>query len=517
MLATMWEKKCLKTVLHPSKEVIPGTALLKSRYIPKFVRVYESLEISTSLPNGAILILAWSCVIHLFGCYPLMLFLKLHFKRAPNINIYLGICRAVIYLFYPIFNYIGESWISRYKVMITGTVLSLIGILFSGPSMAMIFKSCFGQFLSDSSCNMKYSVISIAFTGLLLYYIGVGLFEANSLPFAVNLLQANTREKIPSYLNLYVWVTHVSQYGGLPLFYSMVHVSSTYCCIGISLIPLFLLLVCCHEYRKHLSTESSTRIHTPLHLLPNCISTFLCKRQLYSSKGHHSNDYSSSDDGFIFNKIFIIMLTLIGFFLMQLTCLPRNVSFDFDDDWLIGNRLMFLTLTEIFQSIPIFSIIILMVIRSNASWFTMSPVSKLWRGILLSVGVLILSLLCSLELESAYNFIRSVHPLISFLILILSLFKGIANLFISLGILELVFLYAPQHCQGLLLSLWNCFWFFPVSLISFNSITRREIFFTPSSLLLSSCIAIIAIIPLKFVTPGLSLHKKTSSKISLHV
>lgn len=510
MLAAMLESKSLKGAMN-SKTIIPGADLLKSRYIPKFVRVYERLGASSSFPNGTLLLLAWSCVIHLFGCYPLMLYLKLHFKRSPNISIYLGICRAIIFLFYPLFNYLGESMLSRYRVMVAGTVLSLIGIIISGPSMAMIFKGCFGHFLADNSCNIKFSIVWIAFTGLLIYYIGVGLFEANLLPFAIHLLQANAREKIPYYLNLYIWLTHISQYGGLPLLYSMVYVGSTYCCVGISLIPLFLLLVCCHEYRKHLVTELNSRVQTPLYLLKNSLKTLLCKCRPNSNEDHQNNH---TDDEFIFNKIFLTMFTLIGFYLMQLTCLPRNVSFDFDDDWLIGKRLVFLSLTEIFQSIPI---VVLMPLRNYIGWLGMNTVSKLWRGVLLSLGVILLSLLCSYELESAYVLIRSVNPLISIIILAISLFKGIANLFISLGVFELVFLYAPQHVQGLLLSLWKTCWFWPTFLVSFNNLSKREIFFTPYSLLLSSCVALIATIMFKFVCTGISLHKKTSSKVSLHV
>ena len=518
----MWEKKHLNGISLPSNGIArsPQEAF-KARYITvvtKALSLYGKFDLSSLFPNGALLLLTWSCILHVFGYYPLIFYLRLTFKLAPNMNMYLGVFRASLFLLYPLFNYLGECCWSRYKIMFWGTVLALVGVFISGPFVTLIFRRCLTNLFSDRSCHVNHYIVAISFTGLLVYYIGVSLFEANSLPFGISQLQSNSKEKVRTLLTFYVWVIHVSEYGGLPLIYLLVRVGSVYWCACFLLLPVFVLFVCSREYRRHLVSEPLNRLSTPCKLLKIYVTNLV--RHFGSLTNHHGE----SEETNVYNRMFTLFLTLLGFFMMQSSCLPKNISFDFDDDWLIGNRFCYLFANEILQAIPIFTLIIFTLSGKKNFLARMKPLRKIKYGVILSLLVLLISMGCSWELKTAYNFNRSLFPLLSIIILVSSLLKGMANLLTVVAVFELIFLYAPHQIQGSLLALWNCYRLFPLSSIAATGIRSNELLFNFLPLCLETVVALVATIgflllhrKLTFQRPQSRSLDKNNNKKYLHV
>ncbi len=485
----MWGKNHLNGIPLPSNGITqsPGAAF-KTRYIPfitRAMKLYEEFSPSSVLfPNGTLLLLTWSWIIHVFGCYPLMVYLKFNFKAAPYASVYLSLIRALLFLFYPLFNYLGEYCWSRYKIMICGTVLSLIGVFISGPCISMIIRSCMTNFFTDQRCFVKYPVVAVSFTGILIYFIGVSLFEANSLQFGVTLLQSNSKKKVRTFVSLYVWTIHISEYCGLPLVYFLVHLGSPYWCACVLLLPVFLLFICSREKRQNLIVEPVKQHFSVFKLLMNYVRTNMpCRRFVTSNK-----NTIESDDSTIFNRFLTLFLTLLGYHMMQSSSLPRRMSFDFDDDWLIGYRLRYTFAVEILGVLPVFALVIFVVSRRRNFFVKIKPILRLKYGVMLSLFVLLLSWLAMLEFRLAYDFNRSLRSFVSVSILAISFIKGLTNLLVIPALLESVLLYSPSSIQGLLISLWHCFRFLPYFIFSFSDIQHYN--FIPLSFL--TLLAIVA-------------------------
>ena len=479
----MWGKSHLNGIPLPSNGITqsPGAAF-KTRYIPFITRVMKLYEECSPsfvrlFPNGTLLLLTWSWIIHVFGCYPLMVYLRFNFKAAPYASLYLTLIRALLFLFYPLFNYLGEYCWSRYKIMICGTVLSLIGVFISGPCISMIIRSCMANFFTDQRCFVKYPIVAVSFTGILIYFIGVSLFEANSLQFGVSLLQSNSKKKVRTFVSLYVWTIHISEYCGLPLVYFLVHLGSPYWCACCLLLPVFLLFVCSREKRHNLIADPVKQTFSVFKLLTNYVrNNLLCRRFVTSNKST-----IEPEDSAIFNRFLTLFLSLLGYHMMQSSSLPRRMWFDFDDDWLIGYRLHYTFAVEIIEVLPLFALVLFVISRRRNFFVKIKPIIRLKYGVMLSVFVLLSSWLTMLEFRLAYDFNRSLRSFVSVSILAISFIKGLANLLVIPAILESVLLYSPVSIQGPLISLWHCFRFLPYFFLSFSVVQRYS--FIPLSFL----------------------------------
>ena len=472
--------------------------------------MYDSFNLSSVLPNGTLLLLTWSCVIHIFGYYPLMAYIRLTFRVAPKISIVLGLLQGALFLLYPVFNYLGESYWSRYRVMFVGTVFSLVGVLVSGPSMAVILRGCLVNLFSDKSCHIKPPLVVVAFLGLVLYCIGVSLFEANALQFGIDQLQHTSRDRLGEFTSLYVWVVYISQFGGLPLIYIMIRLSSAYVSAFFLLIPISLLFVCCREYRRHLITEPHNRHSNPFKYLINYMK--LWEREAGNLEPSQES-HRDVEDTRTFNHVFSIFLSLIGFFCMQSAYVPKNVSFDFDDDWLIGSRLYYFITTELLQAVPVLSIPVCLALR-NTFLAKLSVLKRMRYGLILSLLALFLSLCCSIEFNMAYGYTRSLHPLASVCVLLVSLVKGLSALLILLAVLELIFAFSSHHLQGLLLAFWYSYNSIPFSVRALTSNRTNELTFNLIPLSVETLLALVSLIAFQILSRRISLGKPLTQQLS---
>ena len=119
----------------------------------------------------------------------------------------MSVVQAVVFLLYPVAGILGEVYLSRYKLMIVGTILTLIGIFIAVPTLTMaVFNKgdYFEETCKKNEC-MDYPFLVPACVGLVIYQFGLGLFEANAIQFGTDQLQFASNAKLSVFVNWYFW------------------------------------------------------------------------------------------------------------------------------------------------------------------------------------------------------------------------------------------------------------------------------------------------------------------------
>ena len=156
----------------------------------------------------------------------------------------------------------GEVCLSRFKLMIVGTILALIGIFIAVPTltMAVINK---GDFIEET-CRKKecidYPLIVPACIGLVLYHFGLGLFEANAIQFGTDQLQFASNDKLSVFVNWYFWSLHTT---------NIIYPFIPFIGISVAILGVFSFvyyLLCCFGCHSHFTTEPVGRINPVKHI-----------------------------------------------------------------------------------------------------------------------------------------------------------------------------------------------------------------------------------------------------------
>ena len=92
------------------------------------IRYCRSCCVGCVCSKGILLLLTWSVLIHSFGYYLYFQILSI-FPSYLYLFIAVSVVQAVVFLLYPVAGLMGEVCLSRYKLMIAGTILALIGIV----------------------------------------------------------------------------------------------------------------------------------------------------------------------------------------------------------------------------------------------------------------------------------------------------------------------------------------------------------------------------------------------------
>ena len=127
----------------------------------------------------------------------------------------------------------GEVCLSRYKLMIAGTILALIGIFIAVPTltMAVINKEndYLGETCKKNEC-MDYPLLVPACVGLVIYQFGLGLFEANAIQFGTDQLQFASNDKLSVFVNWYFWSLYTT---------NIIHPFILFSGIGVAILGVF--------------------------------------------------------------------------------------------------------------------------------------------------------------------------------------------------------------------------------------------------------------------------------------
>ena len=167
----------------------------------------------------------------------------------------------------------GEVCLSRYKLMIVGTILALIGIVITVPTAT----TAFFIYCEDFTKCTDYTLFVPACVGLVIYQFGLGLFESNAIQFGTDQLQFASNAKLSVFVNWYFWSfystniihTFILIVGiGVPLALQREQYAYNECCcfVGFAFISIFIALFCCCGCRSHFTTDPVGRFNPVKHI-----------------------------------------------------------------------------------------------------------------------------------------------------------------------------------------------------------------------------------------------------------
>ena len=117
------------------------------------IRCCRSCCVGCVCSKGILLLLTWSVLIHSFGYYVYFQVLSI-FPSFLYLFIAVSVVQAVVYLLYPVAGLIGEVCLSRYKLMIGGTILALVGIVITVPTATV-------ELLKSGKCGITANALLI--------------------------------------------------------------------------------------------------------------------------------------------------------------------------------------------------------------------------------------------------------------------------------------------------------------------------------------------------------------------
>ena len=123
--------------------------------------------------------------------------LQLVHPEAGGIENYIFICLHIVWLFYPIFGYIGEKW-TRYYIIMTGVMITC-GTAF----LVAIIVIAFGVQFFDAHQNAALSITAFV---VLTYILSLGIFGANFIQFGLDQMQSAPSQELASYARWSVFV-----------------------------------------------------------------------------------------------------------------------------------------------------------------------------------------------------------------------------------------------------------------------------------------------------------------------
>ena len=453
------------------------------------IRCCRSCCVGCVCSKGILLLLTWSVLIHCFGYYLYSQLLSI-FSSFLYLFIGVSVVQAVVYLLYPVAGVMGEVCLSRYKLMIVGTILALLGILIAVPTVtkAVINKGdYFEETCKENEC-LDYSLLVPACVGLVIYQFGLGLFEANAIQFGTDQLQFASNEKLSVFVNWYFWSLHTTNIV-YPFFrFSGLSVSI----LGVfSFVLISIMLLCCCGCHRHFTTEPVGRINPVKHIFkvlkyarhhsqPVFRSAFTygeVPSRLDLAKNRYGGPFTTEEveDVKTFGRILLVLISLFGFLLSPNTLTSLVVFAAYDTRGLLYHFLYDVNVQHIlpFLLIPVHMLIIRPCF--NRYTYRITILNKMGAGLILVV--MSLGLITAVDV-SLHNFIESVNlspyenisclstsfnesesppNYIPPLIFVSQFLSGMSFILVFLSALEFILAQGPRSMQGLLIGLWYAY------------------------------------------------------------
>lgn len=148
--------------------------------------------------KDAMLVILWSVLISNFGIYSSILINPRLSSLQPSFPSTFVII-TVSYILYPILGLLGEKW-TRYKMLTIGTLLCGVSYVF------LLFFSI-SVILDDYGIHIGNPILLVTSSfASLLFYLGIGLFEANIIQFGSDQLQFASSSDLSCFLRWFVWM-----------------------------------------------------------------------------------------------------------------------------------------------------------------------------------------------------------------------------------------------------------------------------------------------------------------------
>ena len=384
------------------------------------IRCCRSCCVGCVCSKGILLLLTWSVLIHSFGYHVYFLFVSI-IPSFLYLFIAVSVVQAVVYLLYPVAGLMGEVCLSRYKLMIVGTILALLGIFIAVPTltMAVINKGDFFEETCKKNECTDYPLLVPACVGLVIYQFGLALFEANAIQFGTDQLQFASNEKLSVFVNWYFWSLYTTNiiYPFIPFSGISVAILGVFAFVLISI-----MLFCCCGCHSHFTTEPVGRINPLKHIFkvlkyarhhsqPVFRSAFTygeVPSRLDLAKNRYGGSFTTEEveDVKTFGRILLVLISLFGFLLSPntLTSLVVFAAYDTRDE-----LYHFVYDINVQYILPVLLIPVhMLIIRPcfNRYTYRISILNKMGAGLILVV--MSLGLMTGVDV-SLHNFIESVN------------------------------------------------------------------------------------------------------------
>ena len=468
--------------------------------------------------------LLWSTLLHCMGIY--LLFLSLFEYEAGfnesfrDVFIISLSAKIVNLLLYPVAGLLAETLLTRYKVMMIGTVIAVFGLAVASLStIAGTIVIYLNNTFNDTTA--KSAFIQVV-PGFIVYYFGLSLFEANAIQFGTDQLQFASNEELSKFVHWYFWTLYAVQYtiSSLIPFLSFENYKYlTWIWILISIIALIcsviaLILTCrCHH---HLFTEPVGHTNPVKQIIK--VMMFIRKHKqpvrrsaftygepppsrLDLAKERYGGPFTTVqvEDVKSFGRILLLMLTLFGLLLLQgSNGLPGDVyrnyynsnrteSFLLDE---IGTWMAFYFMYYvIIIGIPVYMCVLRPCLHHHLSNILRK---KMGIGLWMIIVAFILTTIYMALMYISYThhdvvcfsnetfFITLSDPFglqgyEIFLLITSQFINGLGYLLVFLTILEFILAQAPRSMQGLLIGLWYAYQSLAVVVRLVSVITLQDV------------------------------------------
>ena len=453
------------------------------------IRCCRSCCVGCVCSKGILLLLTWSVLIHSFGYYVFLQFLSVN-PAFVNLFIAVSVVQVVVFLLYPVAGLMGEVCLSRYKLMIVGTILALIGIVITTLTVTVGLLKSGECGTTMNFFSVDYSSLVPACVGLVLFHFGRGLFESNAIQFGTDQLQFASNDKLSVFVNWYFW----SLYTINLINPFMIYVGERFCVAvfgGFVSISISIMLLCCCGCHSHFTTEPVGRINPVKHIFkvlkyvrqhsqPVFRSAFTygeVPSRLDLAKNRYGGPFTTEEveDVKTFGRILLVLISLFGFLLSPNTLTSLVVFRDYDTGEESYSILYFVSIQYTLPAllIPVHMLIIRPCF--NRHTHRISILNKMGAGLILVV--MSLGLMTAVDV-SLHNFIErvnlssyeniSLNPTsfnesesppnyIPPVIIVSQFLNGLSLIFVFLSALEFILAQGPRSMQGLLIGLWYAY------------------------------------------------------------
>ena len=459
-------------------------------------RITPSLIKSCCVPyKGIVLLLIWTALLPSLPFYSFFGILNSTSSIMQGIInpflvpfIVISAARALTYLLYPVAGLLGELYWSRYKVMLMGSMIVLVGSMISIPSIALFLHSLVtvpDRAYVYYGANDAYIPIII---GIIVYQFGLGLFEANAIQFGVDQLQFASNDDVSKFVNWYYWALNVLHVipGAISLRNQsvIVHaVSGVISGFTFLLHLFFLLYLCCsHNFIREPIGRVNPITHivkvlryARRHTVPVLRSAFTYGEgppsRLDLAKERYGGPYTTEEveDVKSFGRILLVLLSLFGVLLLDEYNLVGSVISIFDIP-VAATISLCLSGAPFFYLLTLVSIPMYLMVRPYLQ--RCLPRKHMLKRMGISLVLIIISLSLSVPINISVHKIllevnitepdldvhnlTSEHPTV-LLIIPAQGVGALAFLLNFLTALEFILAQAPRNMQGLLIGIWYAY------------------------------------------------------------
>ena len=447
------------------------------------IRCCRSCCVGCVCSKGILLLLTWSVLLHSFGYYLYFQFLSV-IPAFLYLFIAVSVVQVVVFLLYPVAGLMGEVCLSRYKLMIVGTIVALIGLFIAVPTVAMVVINKLKGDYFEETCKknecLDYPFLVPACVGLVIYQFGLGLFEANAIQFGTDQLQFASNDKLSVFVNWYFWSLYTANIINPFMFFSFVLIS--------------IMLLCCCGCHRHFTTEPVGRINPVKHIFkvltyarhhsqPVFRSAFTygeVPSRLDLAKNRYGGPFTTEEVENVktFGRILLVLISLFGFLLLPNSVTSSAVYTYFSDNQQTALDYYILYFVNIQYILPFLLIPVhMLIIRPcfNRYTYRISILSKMGTGLILvvmssglmtAVDVSLHNFIERVNLSSYENisldstsFNESASPpnYIPPVIIVSQFLNGMSLILIFLSALEFILAQGPRSMQGLLIGLWYAY------------------------------------------------------------